>query len=545
MQKKCKRIVGFVLTFAVMFSGIPARGARTQAAEEDVLQKEYEIYPIPRSVSYDNEAMRLGESANLVIESTVDSSTADRLNVILESKQIAGTAAEGVADGAFNILVGTKGSGGAVEQWFDENASYDAELFDKVDAYALTIQDNAIGVLGKDTDAAFYGLSTLKMIFDQTEGRNVRKLSIEDYASGQYRGFIEGYYGIPWSVEDRISLMEFGGDFKMNIYIFAPKDDPYHNTEWRTPYPDEKLADIQKMVKAGAASKCRFAWAIHPFMNDAITLDDYDAGLEAIQTKFQQLYDAGVRQFVLSADDASSQVTLQARLCEDMTKWVKEHEGTYNLVFVPQVYCTSAVSWSNWGGSTVREYFSYFRDIEDLEIMWTGEWVCHPASQSTITNFKDKTDGKEAFMWLNWPVNDVNHSRLVMGPAESGILEVGLTDFKGLVTNPLEQAEASKTALFAIADFAWNTTDFSCFESWEDGFQYIEPGAPEAMLELCRHMTNPTPNGITSMGESTELAPYIEAFTEAYDNGNGTDFETEANALIEQFEKIAKAADDF
>ena len=41
------------------------------------------------------------------------------------------------------------------------------------------------------------------------------------------RGFIEGYYGLPWSNEDRMSLMRFGGDYKMTSYIFAPKDDDF------------------------------------------------------------------------------------------------------------------------------------------------------------------------------------------------------------------------------------------------------------------------------------------------------------------------------
>ena len=77
-----------------------------------------------------------------------------------------------------------------------------------------------------------------------------------------------------------------------------------------------------------------------------------------------------------------------------------------------------------------------------------------------------------------------------MGPGESAILEKGLTNFMGIVTNPLEQAEASKTALFAIADFAWNTADFDAEESWADGFKYIDGGASESLHELCKHMTN-------------------------------------------------------
>lgn len=549
MQKIWKKLVGLGLAAIVSVSAVPAAGMHVRAQEGEAEAAEYEIYPIPREIAYDPDAgtIELDNAPNLVIEDAIDDATKERLNDILAIKGIEGTASGSVVSGKTNILAGIKDSGGAADRWFDENVTYEADHFDKTDAYVLAIQDDVIAVLGKDTDAAFYGLSTLKLMIEQTKGKTIRKLQINDYASGQYRGFIEGYYGIPWSVDDRISLMEFGGDFKMNIYIFAPKDDPYHNTQWREPYPEKELADIKRMVKAGADSKCRFAWAIHPFMNSPITMADYQTGLDAIKDKFQSLYDAGVRQFVISADDASSPVTLQARLCRDMTEWVKAHEGTYNLVFVPQVYCTSSLTWSNWGWNgtpTLEQYFSHFTDIEDLEIMWTGEWVCHPATQSTINNFKTKSQ-KEAFMWLNWPVNDVNHARLIMGPAETGILEPGLNNFMGLVTNPLEQAEASKTALFAIADFAWNTADFACFDSWEACFPYIEPGAPEAMHELCKHMTNPNPEGITSMGESTELAPYITAFTDAYDSGNGEDYEDEANALIGQLQKIVKAADDF
>ena len=51
---------------------------------------------------------------------------------------------------------------------------------------------------------------------------------MRDYADVNIRGFIEGYYGLPWSNEDRMSLMRFGGDYKMTSYIFAPKDDEYH-----------------------------------------------------------------------------------------------------------------------------------------------------------------------------------------------------------------------------------------------------------------------------------------------------------------------------
>lgn len=541
MREKVRTMICLVLTLAMVLTGLTIPGQAVQADEPSAGSEVYEIYPTPQSVVYEDGSLTLTERVNVVCDSTIDEATKNRLAQAMDVKGIELQFSDASADNMTNVLLGVKGS----EEYVDvyaEGLAYDADLFDQVDAYLLDIADDTITILGKDTDATFYGISSLKLILEQSEGMAVRNLRMEDYAIGQYRGFIEGYYGLPWSVEDRISLMNFGGDFKMNIYIFAPKDDPYHNSQWRELYPDDKLAEITEMVEAGAAAKCRFAWAIHPFMNQGINLSNYDESLEVIKTKFQQLYDAGVRQFVISADDASSNTNVQVKLLNDMNQWVKEHEGTYPLVFVPMIYCTAA---ANWGyGISLQQYYNVLKEVdEDVEFMWTGEYVCHPATQYTFNHFK-QVSGREPFMWLNWPVNDVNHKRLVMGPAENCILNTGgVTGFKGIVTNPLEQGEASKTSLFAIADYAWNTSDFDAEQSWADSFQYIDSGASESLHELCKHLTNPDPGGITGMAESKEIAPYVNAFKAAYNAGE--DLTETGTALAEQFQKIIDAADDF
>lgn len=505
----------------------------------------YTIYPTPQSVKYagDDKTLTLPDEVNVVFEEGIDQPTKDRLEAVLDVKGIKAKAVDAAVDGQVNILIGVAGSEGAADAYANANLEYPEDLFAKRDAYVLAIEDNQITVLGKDTDAAFYGLASLKMILQQSEEKTVYQLQMNDYSIGQYRGFIEGYYGIPWSVDDRISLMTFGGDIKENVYIFAPKDDPYHNKQWRDLYPEDKLADITKMVAAGTASKCRFVWAIHPFMNQAITLENYDETIHFVTEKFEQLYNAGVRQFVISADDAYSDPQVQVKLLNDMSAWVKAKKDCYNLVFVPMVYCSGAGGW--YGAATsLTQYYADMEAVDSaVEFMWTGEYVCHPATQYTFTHFKE-ISGREPFMWLNWPVNDVNHARLVMGPAENCILNKGgVTGFMGIVTNPLEQAEASKTSLFAIGDYAWNTAAFDCDKSWADCFQYIDEGAPEALHELCKHLTNPSPGGITQMSESKEIKPFVDAFRADFQAGN--DLTESGPALIEQFEKIIAAADEF
>ena len=52
------------------------------------------------------------------------------------------------------------------------------------------------------------------------DGSTIRNFVIKDYADTDIRGFIEGYYGIPWSNEDRMSLMKFGGEFQNDFLMY-------------------------------------------------------------------------------------------------------------------------------------------------------------------------------------------------------------------------------------------------------------------------------------------------------------------------------------
>ena len=136
---------------------------------------------------------------------------------------------------------------------------------------------------------------------------------MEDYANVASRGFIEGYYGNPWSTTDRMKLMECGGYYKLNSYFYAPKDDPKHNANWRDLYTDQEIETmIKPLAQAGNESKCRFVYALHPYMKDATHPNplrhdaNYEADLKVMQDKFAQVIDAGVRQIAILADDAGN-----------------------------------------------------------------------------------------------------------------------------------------------------------------------------------------------------------------------------------------------
>ncbi len=533
-----KKVCAFLLVLAMVIQPI----STLEAADND---GQYEIYPTPQSTVYKSGTFIIRSSVNVVFEAGIDDVTKEKLDSVLEAKGISAAVSDKAVSGTTNILVGIYGSGGYVDNYAKSDIDFEAETFTHIDPYVLDVDHGTITILGGSTDSAFYGVVSLMHILNQIDGKTIRNLIIEDYANTKTRGFIEGYYGIPWSNEDRISLMEFGGQFKMTSYVFAPKDDPYHSSQWRVPYPEDKLAEIVEMAAVGNANKCRFVWTIHPFMYSAITAATYATDIEVIKSKFEQLYNVGVRQFGVLGDDAGSLPrSVVISTMKDLQEWADSKGDVYSLVFCPAGYNDS------WQGdySELNEYDAGFP--EEIQIFWTGQAVCQPVEQKTLDNFRRKNlaSGQEQrrspLFWLNWPVNDINMSRLMMGKGSLLHNDVNPEDLSGVVTNPMQDAQASKAALFAVADYAWNISDFDADKSWADGFDYIDADASDALHTLAKHMSDPSPNGHgLNLAESEELQPLLTAFKSDYEAGV---YDEEAAAkLIAEFEEIIAACDEF
>lgn len=434
--------------------GLSVSPAIAHAAEGD-----YQIYPTPHTVTYANGEVPLSDTITTVVEDGIDADTVTRMNETLDLKGL--KAAQGASvptsDSETSLLVGIKGSKGAVDSHVEKlvkegKLSYTDGLFDKTDSYMLaslpasSTGSNQIIVLGKDTDAAYYGLTTLYQILQQVEGKTLRAFTASDYADVTTRGFIEGYYGNPWSTEDRVNLMEWGGYYKLNAYFYAPKDDPKHNAKWRELYTEDELRDkIEPLAKAGNESKCRFVFALHPFMSNPITPANYDESVKVLKQKFTQVMDHGVRQIAILADDAGNQgKDLYIKLCKEMTDWLHEQQKAKNadgavkypglkdtLIFCPVNYMGNGEDW-------------YRQLPENVQVINTGGRVWGKIDNSFASTFQ-KNSGVAPFMWINWPCSDNDKDALHMGGHNNFLgsdLKPG--QVKGVVINPMQQSEPSK-----------------------------------------------------------------------------------------------------
>ena len=330
-------------------------------------------------------------------------------------------------------------------------------------AYLLDINEDGISIMGYDERGAFYGLQTLRQIVEQNRDGKLPCLSINDWPDLPARGVVEGFYGTPWSHEARLSLIDFYGRFKMNTYVYGPKDDPYHSSPyWRDPYPTAQARNISELVRACERNRVDFVWAVHPGQDIQWNEEDYGR----LVAKFEAMYDLGVRAFAIFFDDISGEGTDPMRQVELLNRLTAEFMAVKGDV-APLIICPTDYNRS-WANPTDKGSLAvYGRELDSsVRVFWTGDAVCSDVTASTLKWVGERIQ-RPALVWWNFPVTDYCRNIVMQGPAYGLEKNLGPDNLCGLLTNPMEHAEASRLALYGVADYAWNTKDYDALSSWE------------------------------------------------------------------------------
>ncbi|MDE6051599.1 MAG: beta-N-acetylglucosaminidase domain-containing protein, partial [Paramuribaculum sp.] len=392
-------------------------------------------------------------------------------------------------------------------------------------AYLLEIGAKDVKIIGYNERGAFYGLQTLRQILSSPVshgGDELPMMVINDYPSMKYRGVVEGFYGTPWSHDVRMSLIDFYGKNKMNDYLYGPKDDPYHSSpNWRQPYPEDQARNIRELVEQSKRNRVNFIWAIHPGKDIRWNKEDYDS----LVSKFNMMYDLGVRSFAIFFDDIEGEGTnpmRQAELLNNLTNdFVKAKGDVTNLIVCPTDY---SQLWAKPGPDGPLAV--YGRELNpNVEVFWTGAVVCSDLTPETL-DFINSRIKRPALYWWNYPVTDYCKHILMQGPVYG--LDTTLTSEQvaGIESNPMEHGEASKLALYGVADYAWNTPAYNPLDNWERGLVDRVPGASDAYRTFAIHSAD-TENGYRR-DESWETTVF------PYNNYTPEQFE----ALRAEFAKI-------
>ena len=249
------------------------------------------------------------------------------------------------------------------------------------------------------------------------------------------RGVIEGFYGPPWTHEERLDLIRFCADEGLDTWVHAPKDDPYHRERWREPYPEaeaERLAEL-----AGEAR--RFVYAIAP----GLSIDySSEADFEALLAKRDQVLALGAQEVQLLWDDIEPTPD-SGRLQSELSN--RFADGS-SLVICP-------IGYAGTGDSAYRRAM---KDVLDPQIVvyWTGPEVVSLAItreelDATVSRFGDH----ELLIWDNYPVNDFAGETLFLGPLRGRDPRLWDGRAAGLVANGMLQAVANKLPIATVAEY--------------------------------------------------------------------------------------------
>ena len=539
MKKRlCRKGLCGWLALSMVTTGM---GGMTVLHAEEVQAEEAaavtaDIYPKPQSETYlSEEGISLNTEVNIVLHGDQEEASLPKLQEALQENGYFYSVGEYDASKS-NIIVSSS------REHCAECLETESEALNHAEGYVLTSSDdeNANGdvtIIGSDADGAYYGIMTLRQMLEQKSADDrIAEVTIEDYPEIEFRGYIEGFYGYPWTHEERMSLMEDTAKYKMNTYIYAPKDDPYHRTNWKELYPDVQAQQIAELAQAGHENNFNFCWTIHP----GATLQFNDTDFNALIKKYEQLYDLGVRQFGVLFDDTNdwyngaAQVAFINRIDDE---FVKEKGDVKPLIVVAARYNAA------WGPSA--SYFTpYMRDLhEDIQIMWTGAATMSNISREVYEWPKTWTGvDRDLAVWWNYPVNDYCDGKLVMAPLHN--LNPDLDNVTGFFSNPMQQADASKVALFSIADYTWNTDSFEYMDSWERAIEELVPEASDAFKHFAEDTSYLKDDGGTSgeflYNESWNSVGLIDNLNAAITEG--TDISEPAQALMDKFIQIQEDA---
>ena len=283
------------------------------------------------------------------------------------------------------------------------------------------------------------------------------------------RGVIEGFYGTPWSHEQRLRGLAHFSDFGFNRYLLAPKDDPWHRYDWRSALTEDFLNRVSDLIAQGRKNAITVAVAISP----GLTVEYSDAhDVEAIMVRFKQLHSIGVREFGLFLDDIPARLQSE----KDSAKFnsiMQAHSYYCNAVWAELKKLDSentlAICPLQYHGKATEEYITEFGNAldPDLALIWTGREICSEYLDIADAKVFQANTNHTPLYWDNYPVNDVAMlNELHVGPIEGR--EKGLENYSlGYFANPMDRFELSLISLSTIGDYLWDTQSYESQVSWE------------------------------------------------------------------------------
>lgn len=471
------------------------------------------VWPRPQSIKAAGSSVPLADEVTLVADDLADPYAVAALRQVLRDAGVR-TVHESLPGGGPVIRLGGDGALAALRTLrAPERGDLPSGGY-RIAVGRITGRDT-VAVDGLGDDGLFHAVQTLRQL---TGGGRVAGVTVRDWPAGAVRGMTEGFYGQPWSQEERLAQLDFMGRTKQNRYLYAAGDDPYRQARWREPYPVERRADFRALAERAAAEHVTLGWAVAPGQSMCLSSE---RDVKALTKKIDAMWALGVRVFQLQFQDVSysewhcsadaetfgsgpeAAARAQARVVSKVARHLADrHPGSEPLSMMPTEFYQD-------GATDYRTALAKELD-ERVQVAWTGVGVV----PRTITGGElagARTTFRHPLVTMdNYPVNDYAQDRIFLGPYTGRDPAVAIGS-AALLANAMEQPSASRIPLFTAADFAWNPKGYQPQESWQAALDDLAGGDTRSRDAL-RALAGNSAGSVLGGDESAYLRPLFTAF---------------------------------
>ncbi|XP_075890208.1 protein O-GlcNAcase [Nelusetta ayraudi] len=269
-------------------------------------------------------------------------------------------------------------------------------------------------------------------------------------------GVVEGFYGRPWSMDQRKVLFQWMQNWGLNTYLYGPKDDLKHRLLWREVYSPEEEGQLRNLITEAQSRGLRFVYALSPGQ-DIVFSSSCD--LTLLKRKLRQVSDLGCQAFAVLFDDIdhsmcqadseafSSFAHAQVTVTNEVYRFLGEPPV---FLFCPTEYCASLCSPSVSKSpylQTVGEDL-----LPNITVVWTGNKVISRKLSTDSLAEVEAVLQRPPLIWDNLHANDYDSRRLFLGPFKDREPRLR-SSLRGLLLNPNCEFEANYIPLHTLGSW--------------------------------------------------------------------------------------------
>jgi hypothetical protein len=262
---------------------------------------------------------------------------------------------------------------------------------------------------------------------------------------------IEGFFGRPWSWDERRAAVAALAPAGYRFYLYAPKADPWLRRKWQEPYPEAELEQLAGFAKYCRAEGVRFGIGLSPF---ELHLQPKAGWQESLKRKLAELDQLKPDDLAILFDDMRGDIPDLAERQAAIVAFAAERSGARRILCCPSYYSDDPILDIAFGARPPFYLEQLGRLLDpSIDILWTGEEVCsREFSPGHLARVAQKI-GRKPFLWDNYPVNDGPrmsqhlHLRAFSGrPASIG------AHISGHGVNPASQPVLSRIPALTLAE---------------------------------------------------------------------------------------------